>query len=104
MDTFLHGCTDHKAALTTGEKSLKSMREAIRSVRHSIHNYRFIVGDKKVRSVSFPTDEELQAAKQPSVLRLEKDQLGELKNDMKSCCIAATSLLRLNVSHSHLTQ
>ena len=52
-DAFLRGVRDQQAALSAGDKGPKSLGEALRLVRRSISNRSFILGDRKVRAVTF---------------------------------------------------
>ena len=70
MDAFLHGCSDRRAALMAGEKNIQSMRELVQSVEHSVQNAKAILGDKKVRSVTFGESDDHYY--QPSVSKIEK--------------------------------
>ena len=82
MDAFLHGCADRRAALTAGEKHLPTLRELVQSVRHSIHNAKAILGDRKVRAVSF-VDIEVPESHPPNISRLEKDPKQEMKEEKR---------------------
>ena len=100
MDAFLNGCSDRRAALLAGEKDLHTMRDLVRSVKHSIHNAKAILGDRKIRGISFAEEnpQSRQTSQPPKVGLIGEDMQKELQAEFRKILMSALADLQPNRS------